>query len=280
MLKREQHLILRLPEGNVQMRQRLRELIVEGQKPETSTPMLEILPEGNSKTPNFFTLSLEGSSYPALLVDMPTLCETQKTLDKKIFVKTSDVGQILLVFDKESDRESALASIRKTPQGSEYFPNGLTPPTFDIVHRRFEKTHISSASTPSFEPLKVKEVIKEICDQWETKDDDKVSKEWVEEEVVDFEDWMASAEYPNGICLQIRGKNWTDAHSNFVLDHPEILHSQRDVDDLTRETQDDDAGAGLEVLDDDVEEGDGSDMEGSHDGDDDDVVDEDWLNEV
>jgi len=257
MMKREQHVILRLPEGDVKLRQRVRELICEGQRQEAGgTPLLEILPDVTGKSPNFFHLSLEGSTYPALLVDIPTLCETQKTLDKKIFVKASDVGQMLLVFHTDGEREVALSSVRKTPQGSEYYPHGLTPPTFDIVHRRFEKTHISSASTTSFQPLQVKEVIKEICEVWETKDDEKVAKEWIEEEVVEFEDWMASAEHPSGVTLQIRGKNWTDADSGFVLEHPEILLSNRE-EDINRDAQPEDAEAGVEIMEDDAEEGEG-----------------------
>lgn len=41
---------------------------------------------------------MDGKKYPARLVDMPCVLETQKTLDKKTFFKSGDVGQMLIVY--------------------------------------------------------------------------------------------------------------------------------------------------------------------------------------
>ena len=48
----------------------------------------------------------------------------------------------------------------------------------------------------------------------------------VDEEIVDFEDWMVSAEQPNGISISISGKDcaWLkDPRYTILLEHPEIL---------------------------------------------------------
>mmetsp|Transcript_29004 Transcript_29004/g.112773 ORF Transcript_29004/g.112773 Transcript_29004/m.112773 type:complete len:162 (-) Transcript_29004:1887-2372(-) len=45
----------------------------------------------------------DGVEYPATLVDLPSICETQKTADKKTFFKSGDVHQVLLVRNPEDD---------------------------------------------------------------------------------------------------------------------------------------------------------------------------------
>ncbi|CAN0495051.1 unnamed protein product, partial [Hapterophycus canaliculatus] len=47
---------------------------------------------------NRFAFTMDGKKYPARLVDMPCVLETQKTLDKKTFFKSGDVGQMLIVY--------------------------------------------------------------------------------------------------------------------------------------------------------------------------------------
>lgn len=41
---------------------------------------------------------MDGKKYPARLVDMPCVLETQKTLDRSTFFKSGDVGQMLIVY--------------------------------------------------------------------------------------------------------------------------------------------------------------------------------------
>lgn len=41
---------------------------------------------------------MDGKKYPARLVDMPCVLETQKTLDKSTFFKSGDIGQMLIVY--------------------------------------------------------------------------------------------------------------------------------------------------------------------------------------
>eukprot|EP00904_Undaria_pinnatifida_P013816 jgi/Undpi1/9565/HiC_scaffold_27.g12021.m1 len=81
---------------------------------------------------------MDGKTYPARLVDLPCIVETQKTLDRSTFFKSGDVGQMLIVYKdeaayKKDDGNAASAS----PRG--LYPDGLTPPTKNIVRRRFMK---------------------------------------------------------------------------------------------------------------------------------------------
>lgn len=41
---------------------------------------------------------MDGKTYPARLVDLPCVVETQKTLDRSTFFKSGDVGQMLVVY--------------------------------------------------------------------------------------------------------------------------------------------------------------------------------------
>lgn len=52
-----------------------------------------------------FAFTMDGKKYPARLVDMPCVLESQKTLDKNTFFKSGDIGQMLIVYKVESERE-------------------------------------------------------------------------------------------------------------------------------------------------------------------------------
>lgn len=45
-----------------------------------------------------FSFTMDGKVYPARLVDLPCVLETQKTLDRSTFFKSGDVGQMLIVY--------------------------------------------------------------------------------------------------------------------------------------------------------------------------------------
>lgn len=45
-----------------------------------------------------FTFTMDGKTFPARLVDLPCVVETQKTLDRSTFFKSGDVGQMLIVY--------------------------------------------------------------------------------------------------------------------------------------------------------------------------------------
>ena len=59
----------------------------------------------------------QSEHHYALLANLPTNVETHKTFDKKIFIKTGDIGQILVVFKTERERDQAHSKICKTVNG-------------------------------------------------------------------------------------------------------------------------------------------------------------------
>lgn len=160
-------------------------------------------------------------SYPALLVNMPTIIETHKTFDKKTFFKSGDIGEALLVFLTEKDREIARSKNVKTLAG-EYYANGLTGASYDIVNKRFLKTQQNSKIID--DTSYIREVMEDIAVGWELTEDGKEVREFIEEEVVDFEDWMATPDDPYGISVVLKGKDvWNKPEAKVVLENPQIL---------------------------------------------------------
>jgi len=155
---------------------------------------------------NEFIFIMNGKEYPALvrlnvhhrcsahlfvprvstqLMNLPTIVETHKTFDNKIFLKSGDIGQVLLttigtlfaksscgrflmvffcpqrqvlqVFETEQERDFMRSQICKTLHG-DYMPSGITPPTADIVRRRFEPTR----KNETYLPYRIRSVIEEI----------------------------------------------------------------------------------------------------------------------
>jgi transcription initiation factor TFIID subunit 7 len=63
-----------------------------------------------------------------------------KTWDKKSFVKSADICQMLLVFAKVADEQDArTVPLPKAVEHGYRWPHGLTPPMHDCIHRRFRK---------------------------------------------------------------------------------------------------------------------------------------------
>lgn len=63
---------------------------------------------------------MDGKKYPARLVDMPCVLETQKTLDKRTFFKSGDVGQMLIVYKVSVPPISDRRSISMMPSAGHY----------------------------------------------------------------------------------------------------------------------------------------------------------------
>jgi hypothetical protein len=78
------------------------------------------------------SLRLGASPEPLLgrIHNLPCIVETQKSLDGTNFFKSGDIGQIIIV---EPDQT-------KQPPASTSLTSGLTPPTTDIVNRRWRPT--------------------------------------------------------------------------------------------------------------------------------------------
>ncbi|OAA73534.1 transcription initiation factor TFIID subunit 7 [Cordyceps fumosorosea ARSEF 2679] len=87
-------------------------------------------------------VTVRGQMFAAVMVDLPTITESMKTWDKKSFLKTADVCQMLLAFQPvRSEDEAKKAPLPSVIDGGGFkWPHGLTPPMHDCVNRRFAKT--------------------------------------------------------------------------------------------------------------------------------------------
>ncbi|KAG9249866.1 transcription initiation factor tfiid 55 kd subunit [Emericellopsis atlantica] len=86
-------------------------------------------------------ITVKGQPYAAVLVDLPTITEAMKSWDRKNFLKSADICQMIYVYapvaNEEEARTRALPAL-VTEQKFKW-PHGLTPPMHDCVHRRFAK---------------------------------------------------------------------------------------------------------------------------------------------
>lgn len=175
---------------------------------------IEVIPQDEKNPSEDFLVLIDDEIFPAILVNLPCNVETYKTTDHVTYFKGGDVGQMVQVCSCATEREQVRANLRHV-EGNFYYPNGLTPPTTNIVKRRYEKV-FHYGPYPNFV---VKGVAQEIID---FKDDDIVE---TYEEVVDFEPWMADADHPDGNCYRLSGLEWND-DTMFFQNHPEMLQSK------------------------------------------------------
>jgi transcription initiation factor TFIID subunit 7 len=88
-------------------------------------------------------VTVKGQPFAAVMVDLPTITEAMKTWDRKSFMKSADICQMLLVFQKVKNDDEAKKAPLPEMIGSHFkWPHGLTPPMHDAVNRRFAKTII------------------------------------------------------------------------------------------------------------------------------------------
>ncbi|KAK9511515.1 hypothetical protein O3M35_000154 [Rhynocoris fuscipes] len=83
----------------------------------------------------------------AKVVDLPTIVESQKTIDNKSFYKTADICQIMICKEEDdqttTDDESPSKHKKKDPNKVDkkfLWPHGITPPMKNVRKRRFRKT--------------------------------------------------------------------------------------------------------------------------------------------
>lgn len=86
-------------------------------------------------------INIRGNLYAAALLDLPTITESMKTWDRKAFMKTADICQMLMVLARvRTEAEAKSIPLPKQVDNGYRWPHGLTPPMHDCVHRRFRKT--------------------------------------------------------------------------------------------------------------------------------------------
>ncbi|KAJ1331331.1 transcription initiation factor TFIID subunit 7 [Microdochium nivale] len=86
-------------------------------------------------------VTIDGSYYAAVLVDLPTITEAMKTWDRKNMMKNSDISQMLLCFAEVRNEQEARTIPLPTMAGKTEpkWPHGITPPMHDAQNRRFRK---------------------------------------------------------------------------------------------------------------------------------------------
>ncbi|KAI1656659.1 TAFII55 protein conserved region-domain-containing protein [Daldinia decipiens] len=87
-------------------------------------------------------VTIDGTHYAAVLVQLPTITEAMKSWDRKNMMKNSDIVEMLLCFATvKSEAEAKTIPLPPMAAKNDYkWPHGLTPPMHDAVHRRFRKT--------------------------------------------------------------------------------------------------------------------------------------------
>lgn len=90
------------------------------------------------------TFVIGNNRFPVSLLDLPCIIESYKSYDDSVLIKTADVGQMIMVREKDEPE----------PEGPEY-RHGLTPPMRDARRRRFRRE-------PDLNPEIVQRVEKDI----------------------------------------------------------------------------------------------------------------------
>uniref|UniRef100_G3MNC9 TAFII55 protein conserved region domain-containing protein n=1 Tax=Amblyomma maculatum TaxID=34609 RepID=G3MNC9_AMBMU len=100
------------------------------------------------------TVSFDRWSLSARVVDLPSIIESHKTLDRKTFYKTADVAQLMICKEEDAgedeeakkaaaaadDEESLRKKERKDAKDKKYqHPHGITPSLKNVRKRRFRK---------------------------------------------------------------------------------------------------------------------------------------------
>jgi len=92
---------------------------------------------------------------------------SHRTFDRVTTYKSSDVAQILIVYEDEEARDRAEAEARPRKEGDLFLghPSGLTPPTHNVTRQRFAKT---KGKLESFARTEVEAVEQELMAFFET----------------------------------------------------------------------------------------------------------------
>ncbi|CAK4085568.1 unnamed protein product [Aphanomyces euteiches] len=146
-----------------------------------------------------FKFHIDEKELPATLCELPCILETHKTYDDNLFYKSGEIGQILLVHD--SPEEQMLY------EPVTELPSGITPPTTNIVKRKYAKTRKYPAFPPT-DVARVEDTLVKIIAGGVIED--------VQEELVDFHEWMVDDAHPNGIVVH--------DEMELIEKHPEYLH--------------------------------------------------------
>ncbi|SPO00957.1 related to transcription initiation factor TFIID subunit [Cephalotrichum gorgonifer] len=134
-------------------------------------------------------LYVKGQAYVAVLVDLPTITEGMKTFDRKNCYKSTDICQMLLVFQQvANETEAKTVPLPSIVESGFKWPHGLTPPMHDCVKRRFAK--VISRKEIEDKEAEVDRLLRRDADaqtsKWELVDDRQLKEE--AEDLVEYEE--------------------------------------------------------------------------------------------
>lgn len=145
----------------------------------------------------------------AKIVDLPTIVESWKTIDRKSLYKSADICQMMICkeeLDVTTDEETPIKNKKKDPLKVDkkyLWPHGITPPTKNVRRRRFRKTlRKKCAESPEIEK-EVKRLLRA--------DNDAVSFTW---EVVKDEDEQVNKNEPTDLITHKENNVKIESHKS------------------------------------------------------------------
>lgn len=160
-------------------------------------------------------LIYKNKTYPGLVVPLPCIVESQKTLDNKQFYKVCDVSTLVVIYPDEEINENE----KKILQLS-----GLTPPLKFVKARRFKKKNVKIQEVEEIE-----QKVQELLDR-----DRKATRvEIVSEDVdLDVENIAAELESNIEVVKDVEVVVEEKGESQEILDlKKQIEEQQKKVDD-------------------------------------------------
>ncbi|XP_045447404.1 transcription initiation factor TFIID subunit 7-like [Melitaea cinxia] len=138
----------------------------------------------------------------AKIVDLPTIVESWKTIDRKSLYKSADICQMMICkeeLDETTEEETPIKNKKRDPLKVDkkyLWPHGITPPTKNVRRRRFRKTlRKKCAESPEIEK-EVKRLLRA--------DNDALSFTW---EVIKEEDEQVNKHQPTDL-ITLKEKNF------------------------------------------------------------------------
>jgi len=181
------------------------------------------------KDPTLWHFRCDGVNYPSRLTNLPCPVELHKTRDRKLYHKSVDVAQILIVYPDLKTMEAMERYFPRCEGFPSYHPSGLTPPMGKVVEERFSRREHDSVPPPRQEIIEVErelvELVKKVVDGGKKvgsgggpksgggSSGSKILQE-VEDEIVPYEPWMDT--YGTG-----KGVEFTE-DQELCLQHPEL----------------------------------------------------------
>ena len=191
---------------------------------------------------------LGNDRYFAVLKDLPTLVETHKTLDKVVYYKVADIGQVLEVsnikdipgnsrpnFDQISNEPDVPGMLKSKRKPNDFtMDSGLTPPTVGIKEGLKEsQLKVDPLDVNKMDSLFV-ELEGEVTKRERSAEE--AHKPYVFEEIIDEEPYMeywdekTEIEQGKDNFLSSARKAYNLAYERYLKKNPHLKENKKNVD--------------------------------------------------